>query len=420
MKRRAALLWTAVALQVVLVSLGILFEALNRLPLSSGPGFTVDALASAASILMFPAVGALIFRRRPEHPIGWLFCCVNLGWAINNFAGPYAKYALVTNPGTVPGGEVAVWFYFWPGPVSVALFALLILLFPNGRPLSPRWSIVAWLTAGYAVVGAVTIALAPGRIDDTIGFAVDNPVGIGGPFGDVLALLAGITQPLAVPLLMVALVSLALRQRRSTGKERQQLEWFTSSLVLYVLLVGADTALHIYYGTESAMPQWAALFNDIAINSDILIPIAAGIAILRYRLYDIDFLINRALVYTTLTISLTVVYVGCVVLLQTLLNSFMSESSQLVIVASTLTIAALFNPLRRRVQSFVDRRFYRRRYDATRTLEAFSSRLRKETDLDALSGHLVEVVSETMQPAHVSLWIRTTEREAAEEEGVRT
>jgi hypothetical protein len=410
----AMLLWTAVALQVALVSLKIVFEVLNH-PTSLGPGFAVDVAAGAASILAFPAVGALIFWRRPEHPIGWLFCCVNLGWAINNFAGPYAKYALVVNPGAVPGGRLAAWFYFWPGPVSVALLVLLFLLFPDGRPLSNRWRLVAWLTVGYAVVSAVTLAFAPGPIDDTIGFDVDNPAGIGGPVGHVVALLAGIVQPLTVPLLVVALISLALRQRRSRGQERQQLKWFTSALILYIILVGVDTVFFLYYGSESEMPGWASTFNEVAISSDVLIPISAGIAILRYRLYDIDVIINRTLVYGLLTASLVLVYFGAVIASQYVFRFLTGGESQLAVVASTLAIAALFNPLRRRIQGFIDRRFYRRKYDAYRTLDEFGARFREETDLDALKAHLVEVVRETMQPAHVSLWMRARDLEAREE-----
>jgi hypothetical protein len=400
----AALLWTVVALQVALVPLGALFAVLNH-P-SSGLGFVVDAVVAAASILTFPAVGALIFWRRPEHPIGWLFCCVNLGWAINHFAGPYAKYALVVNPGAVPAGKLAAWIYFWPGPVSVALLVLLFLLFPDGRPLSPRWRLVAWFTVGYAVVSAVTLAFVPGRIDDTIEFQVDNPAGIGGPVGQVLVLLADILQPLTVPLLVVALISLAVRQRRSRGQERQQLKWFTSALLLYVMLVGVDSAFFLYYRSASAMPGWASTFHDVAISSFVLIPISASIAILKYRLYEIDILINRTLVYGSLTAMLVALYFGGIVLLQRVFFLLTGQKSTLAVVASTLAIAALFVPLRRRVQGFVDRRFYRRKYDARKTLEAFSATLREETDLEALNNDLVGVVRETMQPAHVSLWLR--------------
>ena len=403
--RGAALLWTVVALQVVLVSLGILFEGLDR-PSSLGFSFAADAVARAASILTFPAVGALIFWRRPEHPIGWLFCTVNLGWAINNFVGPYAKYALVVNPGALPAGRLATWFYSWPGPISVGLLVLLFLLFPDGTLLSPRWRLVAWLTVGYSVVGSLALAFAPGPIDDTIGFKVSNPAGIGDPIGHVLTPLAGIVQPLAVFLLGAALIALALRQRRSRGQERQQLKWFTSSLILFLILVGADSAIFFYYGSETAMPNWASLFNNVAISSDALIPIAAGIAIQRYRLYDIDLIVNRSLVYGLLTAVLVLVYLGGVVSLQYAFRALTGEGSQLAIVASTLAIAALFNPLRRQVQAFVDRRFYRRKYDAAKTLEAFSTKLRDETDLDALNNELVGVVRETMQPAHVSLWLR--------------
>ncbi|HZC83480.1 MAG TPA: hypothetical protein VE194_03555, partial [Rubrobacter sp.] len=290
--------------------------------------------------------------------------------------------------------------------ISVGLLVLLFLLFPDGTLLSPRWRLVAWLTVGYSVVGSLALAFAPGPIDDTIGFEVSNPAGIGGPIGHVLTPLAGIVQLLAVFLLGAALIALALRQRRSRGQERQQLKWFTSSLILFLILVGADSAIFFYYGSETAMPNWASLFNNVAISSDALIPIAAGIAIQRYRLYDIDLIVNRSLVYGLLTAVLVLVYLGGVVSLQYAFRALTGEGSQLAIVASTLAIAALFNPLRRQVQAFVDRRFYRRKYDAAKTLEAFSTKLRDETDLDALNNELVGVVRETMQPAHVSLWLR--------------
>ena len=404
----AALPWTIVALQVVLIALGIVFEALGNSTSSSlGVGFAAKALGGAAAILVFPVVGVVILSRRPGHPIGWILCTMNLGWAINHFAGSYARYALVANPGSLPAGKLAVWLYFWPGFVSIGLFVFLGLLFPDGTLLSPRWRPVAWLVAGYIVVAPVALAFAPGPIDDTIGFAVTNPAGVGGSLGGVLHLAAGVVQMLTVPLFAVAAVSLILRQRRARGQERQQLKWFTSSVAVVAVLVIVQSAIMVGYGSQAEMPVWARLFEDVGNVIDALIPaVAACIAILKYRLYEIDIIINRTLVYGSLTATLVLFYFGGIVVLQRVFVALTGQKSTLAVVASTLAIAALFNPLRRGLQGFVDRRFYRRKYDAAKTLEAFNSRLREETDLDALGEDLVEVVRETMQPTHASLWLR--------------
>jgi hypothetical protein len=400
----AWILWPMVTLQVVLIISGVLLAALARSASSSLTfGFALDTLGVAIAILAFPVVGALIFWRRPEHPIGWLFCAANLGWAINNFVGPYTMYALVADPGSLPSGKLVAWFYAWPGFISSGLLVLLLLLFPDGTLLSPRWRPVVWVVVGMAAAGAMSSALAPGQIAD-IGFEINNPLGVEGPLGYVFGLLARLLQPLIVVPLAAAALSLGLRQRRARGQERQQLKWFTSSVALVSVLVAALAALP--YGSESAMPIWAWVFNEVVIMSIVLIPVSAGIAILKYRLYDIDVLINRTLVYGTLTATLAALYFGGIVVLQRIFVLLTGEKSTLAVVASTLVIAALFTPLRRRVQGFVDRRFYRRKYDATKTIEAFSAKLRDETDLEALNKELVGVVRETMQPEHVSLWLR--------------
>jgi hypothetical protein len=406
MSRRAAswILWPVVTLQVVLTITGVLLAVLACSASSSlTVGFALDTVGVAITILAFPVVGAFIFWRRPEHPIGWLFCAVNLGWAITNFVGPYAMYALVADPGSLPAGKLAAWFYAWPQYISLGLLVLLLLLFPDGTLLSPRWRLVVWVVVVMAAAGAISSALASGQID-AIGFKINNPLGVQGSLGFVFAVLARLLQPLIVVPLAAAAFSLALRQYRARGQERQQLKWLTSSVVLVSVLIVMEAVLP--YVSESAMPVGTRVLDEVLIFSVALVPISAGIAILKYRLYDIDVLINRALVYGSLTAMLVALYLGGVVGLQRLLSPVVGESNGLATVASTLAIAALFNPLRRRIQAFIDRLFYRRKYDAAKTLEVFGSRLRDQTDLDALSNDMVGVARRTVQPAHVSLWLR--------------
>src|SRR5215204_5542252 len=288
----------------------------------------------------------------------------------------------------------------------IGLLVLLFLLFPDGTLLSPRWRLLAWTGVAVAVVGAVASALAPGQIAD-IGFEINNPLGVEGPLGWLFAQLAGLVRaPLSVALIVAVVISLVLRQHRASGQERQQLKWFTTAVVVVTVLGVGWAALAAPYGWQAAMPTWAEGLNVASLVSVVLIPVSAGIAILKYHLYDIDLVINRALVYGVLTTTLVALYLGSIVVLQRLFVLLTGQQSTLAVVASTLAIAALFSPLRRQVQGFVDRRFYRRNYDAAKTLQVFSAKLRDETDLEALNNELVGVVSETMQPAHVSVWLR--------------
>jgi hypothetical protein len=345
----------------------------------------------------FSVVGALIAAHRPGNPIGWVFCAAAFLQGLLNAADQYAIYALLTNPGALPLGGEASWLGQWiwaPGLGLILVF--LPLLFPDGYPPSHRWRPVAWLgglSIGLIVVSSM-ILLWPER----------------GP-----ALLTGDESPshvlqvlvdfIAVPMLFVAglgaVISLFVRFRRARGDERQQIKWFASAAALSLLWIFVLDA-----STLSGVPGAIAVLSGLLVLPSI--PIATGIAILRYRLYDIDNLINRTLVYGSLTLMLVLVYFGGVTATQVVFTALTSqeEQPQLAIVVSTLVIAALFTPLRRRIQSFIDRRFYRRKYDAAKTLEAFSAKLRDETDLDALGDDLVEVIRETMQPAHVSLWLR--------------
>jgi hypothetical protein len=394
MSGRAALLaWTLWALSVAFVGLGLLFLFLNGSPedlLDESLG--VDAVFALA----FPTVGAIIASRRPGNAVGWIFCAIGLCGGAEVFTVEYGIYALVTNPGSLPAGVIATWIGTWIWLPSVTLtITFLLLLFPHGRLLSPRWRPVAWLAAGVTIASVVLLAIVPWDLLDP-GVPAQNPVGI-----ESFRYL-GIAPPapiflIGIPTMLLCVGSLVLRFKRSRAEERQQLKWFVYA---GVVVVGALFVPLLVPGAASSLLQ---LFVMPAL------PVAAGVAILRYRLYDIDVLINRTLVYGALTASLVAIYLGGVVVLRELLFGFTGRSSQLVVVASTLAIAALFSPLRRRIQGFIDRRFYRRKYDAQKTLEAFSAKLRDETDLARLGDELVLVVRETMQPAHASLWLRPSD-----------
>lgn len=408
MMRRWAI-WVAVTLQVGLVSWGVYLDEASRPAFVETTGSLATSLLAALSILVFPAIGAVIFGRRPDHRIGWLLVGSQAGWAINNWAGAYVRSG-TTQPSLPPGFDLAVWLYAWPGSLSVGALVLLMLLFPSGGPASRFWGAVAWTVVASSVAAALALAFAPGPVDATIGLEVANPYGAPGALGEVLAAAAELAFLWMIVLLAVSIGSVVIRQRRAEGLERLQLRWFTSAVVLVVVLVVAQGMVFLRYEAGSALPPWATVISYLGIVSSGVLPLAVGIAILRYRLYDIDRIINRTLVYGALTAILVLAYVGPVVLLGGLLRP-VTGSNDLAVAGSTLAVAALFAPARRRIQAFVDRRFYRSRYDAARTVEAFSARLRDEMDLDTLTRDLKGVVRDTLQPTSVSVWLREPERE---------
>jgi hypothetical protein len=395
----AWLAWPLCLLCVALAAACLIFSLLNGRTLGeiflTGTGPTIGALATL--IVSFSVVGALIASHRPENPIGWIFLADGFFYGLLSAGDEYAIYALLTNPGALPLGAEASWLGQWVWAPGLALILVFLpLLFPDGHPPSPRWRPVGWvggLSIGLTVVSS-TILLWPER-GQALLTGNDRP-------SHVLQVLVDF---MAVPMLFVAglgaVISLFVRFRRARGDEQQQIKWFASAAALtlvWILVFGQSTLR----GLPGAIVALSAL---LVIPS---IPIATGIAILRYRLYDIDRIINRTLVYASLTAILVGVYFGGVTATQALFRTLtgQEQSPQLVVVASTLVIAALFNPLRRRIQSFIDLSFYRSKYDAAKTLEGFSMKLRDETDLEALSDELVGVVRGTMQPAHVSLWLR--------------
>ena len=426
MSRRTAswLAWSVWLLCVALISFALLFYFLaSPTPATDTPP-TLTALFRILS-LAFPTVGALVASRRPENPIGWIFCGTGLLYGVQAFASGYADYALLERTGSLPGGEFMAWISGWIGvPVLPLAGALLVLLFPNGKLLSRNWQPVVWVAACGSAMLALSAALAPGPLSFQPTF--DNPLGLGGAIGKLGPSESGplfdqpsVAKPADTKIntgvveifvrvgfffvlvsWLFAVAAMITRMDQARGAERQQLKWFVYTVAL--LVVGFLAAL-LGFGQHSV--AW-----NIGIAAFNFLPIAAGIAILRYRLYDIDVVINRTLVYGVLTAALALVYVGSIVLLQGLFRALTGETSQLAVVASTLAIAALFVPLRQRVQAFIDRRFYRRKYDVAKTLQAFNTRLRNDVDLDSVADDLVEVVKETMQPAHVSLWLRQPER----------
>src|SRR5215212_914901 len=396
MSTRAAtwLAWSLVTLSVLLLVGGIALDQMTR---STAPGRPyygpVDTVFYLATVLTFSVVGAIIASRQPRNAIGWIFCGIGLVVSLNSLAGSYAVYSLAGGYGPWSLAETAAWFSSWSWTLWLYVpTTFLLLLFPDGRLPSPRWRPVGWCAALGVISFVAGYALSPGPLDEFP--RITNPYGVESPILGAVTIAGAL---LASASMVASAVSLIVRTRRAGRVERQQIKWLAYGGALLVGAVFVSGVISIWSGDAAI---------SIIIISLLGVPVFTGRAIVRHRLCDLDLLINRTLVYGSLTAMLVALYLGGVVELQRLLSPVVGDSNGLATVASTLAIAALFNPLRRRVQAFVDRRFYRRKYDAAKTLEAFNLRLRNETDLDALSNDLVGVASATMQPAHVSLWLR--------------
>ena len=341
-------------------------------------------------------VGAVVAARLPRNAVGWILLGLGTGMGFVNTSSAYGTLGTVSRHGPLPHDEIAAWVGSWAFvPVVFGGVMLLIYVFPDGRFLSPRWRRAAEASA--VVVGLATAAdaLMPGNLEDATG--IENPVVATGWLGDVVHVLQVVTDPLALVVFGCAAAAPVVWFRRSRGIERQQLKRICFAL----LLVGVSLGL-------TAVDVFGELTFFLALFSLASVPVFTGIAVLRYRLYDIDVVINRALVYGSLTASLAAVYLGSVLLLQLALSSF-TEGSSLAIAASTLAVAALFRPARARIQDAVDRRFFRSKYDAGRTLERFGTHLRDQVDLDDIGTDLIAVVTDTVQPSHASLWLRAQE-----------
>ena len=381
--------WSVLSLALALAALGTLFSVLNHFQ----PAGSIAGSFDLVIPLAFSVPGAVIVGYRPGNPIGRILCIMGLTLGASLLLGEYGEYALRTNPGSVPGGVLAAWLqnFFW-FPV-VGLVPLLLLLVPDGSLLSPRWRPVAWVPVAAIALVSLAGAFSPGPIGaDPRPGTPQNPVGIE-PARQVLevAVAAGF---LVIPVVaVVALVALALRFRRARGVERQQLKWFAyGAFLLIVGLAGVLLPLRSEAVAKAIFAVGVGCFTA-----------GVAVAVLRYGLYEIDVIVNRTLVYGLLTILLGLGYAGAVLVGGQLAGQ---EGSSLVVAGSTLAVAAVFQRARRRVQAGVDRRFNRRKYDAAKTVEGFSARLRDEIDLDTLSAEVLAVVDQTMEPTRASLWLR--------------
>ena len=379
------LAWSVCALTLLILALSLLLILLGwSTPLPQVWTPWRDQAISLVGIVGAPILGGLIASRRPRNPYGWLWLGFGAGLALQHLGRTCAAYAVVAEPGSLLVAPHTISDLLGQGgPLALAFAPFLLMLFPTGRLPSRRWRPLAWISAlsGATITVLVLLFQSPDKV------------------GGVVTLVAVVTSSAIFATLVLSALSLVIRYRGARGVERQQVKWFAFAAVLAVLVFLGEVN-----GLSELLGQ--TLWNLLSVVANVCLYAAVGIAILRYRLYDIDIIINRTLVYGSLTATLVGVYFGGIVVLQRVFVALTGEQSTLAVVASTLAIAALFNPLRRRIQGFVDRRFYRRKYDARKTLEAFSSKLRDETDLQALNDHLVRVVAETMQPTHVSLWLR--------------
>jgi len=389
-KRWTWVAWIMLAFYIVSLVVGLILAGANG-------SFQQDPTNQAMLLLGFSAfmvVGALIVAHRPGNAIGWIFSAIALLAFTGQLANEYATYAYVTRPGSLPGAILAAWYASWSWFVVVALALVFTpLLFPTGRLLSPRWRPVAWL-AGVTTVALTVLGALQANLDLVGDQVIANPIGIAAVENpEVSAVGAGLLI-LLVLVIAVAFASLVIRFRRSRGAERQQLKWFTYAGALLPLALLDDYL---------PAPVGDLVFGVVIV----FLPVAAGIAILRYRLYDIDRLINRTLVYGLLTALLAGVYGGAVLILGQAFGGVGGDPPSWAVAGATLAVAALIQPARRRIQTVVDRRFNRRKFDAAKTVEAFSARLRDEVDLEALSAELLAVVEQTIQPARASLWLRS-------------
>lgn len=399
--RTRLVVWTVSALSAGMLAISVAIA----LEMPAG----VDLLGIGASVSMiwnaslFALVGAIIVLRKDGHLVGWLFLLAGLGWSGYVLGSTYAEYSLAFPRRDLPAEDLVIWTSSWTPLVAIGCVpALLLFVFPSGRLAGRRWRRPALVAVMAAAAGVVGSALAPGPYQDFPSIA--NPFPASGQIGRAMFFLKEIAWPVLIVTFIVGARSVRERARAGSETERLQVKWLAlSGFGMAILAIGWGVSFLL--GSHDAVQG----ISGAVVST---LPLSVGVAMLKHRLYDIDVILNRALVYSALTGIIAATYLASVVVLQLLLEPITRESD-LAVAASTLGVAALFRPLRSAVQGFIDRRFYRRRYDAAETLAAFASRLRDQVDLLALRNELLVAVVTTFQPTHASVWLRPTRPKGA-------
>ncbi|MGD8751130.1 MAG: hypothetical protein PVG14_06895 [Anaerolineales bacterium] len=396
--------WFFTGLILLLMGIGLALQVITESPLLGGPFFV--HFSEVVALSGFALVGALIASRHPRNPIGWIWLLMSVSFGLDHFVWGYAAYGYIAHPGSLLFVEVMIIWLYWLGRGTLGMIGitLLLLLFPTGEFLSSRWRLIAWIALGRVVVSIPFSVVAP----DPIGYfpfptdliASDDLLQVDLSLFNLILTLVGILCVLA------AAISLLLRLRHSRGVERQQIKWFVYAAAFMpaaFMLIALGGSLG---APDSDFPFFSIIGAALGVTTSLGLSVASAVAIFRYRLWDIDIIIRRTLVYGLLSSSLALVYFSSVVLFQRTLQPVIGQGSTLAIVVSTLIIAALFSPLRRRIQEFIDRRFYRRKYNAEKILATLSAGLREEVDIQQMSERLVSVVEETLQSESLSLWLQ--------------
>ncbi len=391
--RAARLAWVLCVAALALVLSGPVLLVVAR-----GREAVIFSAAFGAVQATSTVIGGVVAARLPRNPVGWILLALGVGLGVSTSASAYGALGVLSEHGPLPGDEIAGWLGEWTFvPAVYGCVVALLYLFPDGHFLTRRWKVLGCATAVLVVCAMTVDALLPGPLEDLSD--VDNPVGVTGGLADVVTTAQKVTDPAALPGLLLAAAALVVRFRRSHGIERQQLKWIS------VAFVAVGVGLALTASTLEVLGSWTFIIAMFALAA---VPLAIGAAMLRYRLYEIDVVINRALVYGTLTAAVGGFYLGSILHLHLALRPF-TEGSSLAIAASTLAAAGLFRVAQARVQDAVDRRFFRAKYDAGQTLDRFGSKVRGQVDLADVGADLLAAAGSTLQPAHASLWLRTPE-----------